>query len=104
VAFDSQIRTAGVESLPTAVDDDGAVSFRRGTDSEAGDGCVGYGSGGVSVGLVVVDDAVGEDGVESVAAACYCGSAGGVGAVADDGDARTASWDCCCDGLVLSVG
>jgi hypothetical protein len=104
VAFGRQSRTAGVESLPTAVEDDGAVSFGRGTDSEAGEGCEGYGGGGVSVGLVVVDDAVGEDGVESVAAACYCGPAGGVGAVADDGDAGAASWDCCCDGLVLGIG
>ena len=58
-------------------------------------GCGARISRGVSVGLVVVDDSVGEDRIDGVAAVGLCGTAGGVGFVADDGDAGSASWEYC---------
>lgn len=59
-----------------------------------------YGSGacvsrGVSVGLVIVDDSIGEDGVDRVCAVGFCRAAGGVGLVADDGDAGCGAWEDC---------
>ena len=68
-----------------------------------------YGSGarvsrGVRVRLIVVDDAVGEDGVDGVLAVGLCGTAGGVGFVADDGDAGGAPWEDCGTCFARDVG
>ena len=49
----------------------------------------------VSVRMIVVDDAVAQDRIYGVPAVCLCGTAGGVGFVADDGDAGSASWEYC---------
>lgn len=103
MAAPGQVRTAWVERLATPGDHDGAVSFVERADAEGREGCICFG-GRVGVGFVVVDDAVGEDGVEGVAGACHGGTAGGVGSVADDGDAGAASWDCCGAGEALGVG
>jgi hypothetical protein len=58
-------------------------------------GCGARISRGVSVGLVVVDYSVGEDRIDGVAAVGLCGTAGGVGFVADDGDAGGGAWEDC---------
>lgn len=87
-----QVWAAWVERLAASGDDDGAVALVVRADAERREGRVCFLSG-VSVRLVVVHDAIGEDGVDGVAAACHCGTAGSVGFVADDGDAGAASWD-----------
>ena len=82
------------QSLGARGGETGVVAERhRVADGRYGSGaCVGR---GVSVGLVVVDDAVGEDRVKRVRAVGLCGTAGGVGLVADYGDAGCAPWEDC---------
>jgi len=103
MAAPGQVRTAWVERLATAGDDDGAVALVVRADAERREGRVCFPSG-VSVRLVVVDNAIGKDRVDGVAAACDGGTTSGVGRVADDGDAGATSWDGCGACEALRVG
>ena len=58
----------------------------------------------VSVRLVIIHDPIAEDSIDGVPAVGLCGTASGVGIVADDGDAGCASWEDCGDCAARNVG